>query len=245
MRGTLIYLGYHDTPLQAAAAYDLAAYKTYGRRAVTNLELDSYGKDLLASLDAEPMDALVARLRRSEERLRSRQTGSGGPARFRGVVFSGGYWKAQIKANGRLVPLGQYESQHSAIAAYEQASKVLQGQGPAGYAGFPGMISYARSWEEQAAQVTNAAAFAHAALGRSANGGSDSPLVTAPVTPTESDSKSGGSSGGSFRAFRRQGSVSLSDSDGTQKPRIYAPVASMAEPGKPMDGLLMLLEAAQ
>ena len=203
MRGRLIYLGYHDTPLQAAAAYDLAAYKTYGKGAVTNLDLDSYGDGLLAALDAEPMDSLVARLRRSEERLRTRQ---GSASRFRGVSFGREGWKAQIKVNGRLLHLGHFKTQQHAAAAYEQAARSLHGVAPAEHGYVSSLAAMANpqaeapplqpagSWEEQA-QTASAAAVAHAALGGSLWGGLPSSCAAGDIavqvhgteTPTASD----------------------------------------------------------
>ena len=207
VRGRLIYLGYHDTPLQAAAAYDLAAYKTYGRGAVTNLELDSYGDGLLAALDAEPMDSLVARLRRSEERLRTRAVST---SSFRGISIGREGWKAQIKVNGRLLHLGHYKTQQHAAAAYEQAARSLHGAAPAVH-GYVSSLATAASWEEQA-QTASAAAVAHAALGGSlwdglpAGSGDD---VQDAETPTGSDL-------GAALSISRGGSApapSMTDSD--------------------------------
>ena len=110
-------------------------------------------------LDAEPMDSLVARLRRSEERLRTRQ---GSASRFRGVSFGREGWKAQIKVNGRLLHLGHFKTQQHAAAAYEQAARSLHGVAPAEHGYVSSLAAMANpqaeapplqpagSWEEQA-----------------------------------------------------------------------------------------------
>ncbi len=103
VNGKHIHCGYHDTPEEAAGAYNRAALKYFGKFAKINEDIDQP-----EHLDSEIYIKQFPRKRRNTT------------SKYRGVSFikSRQAWYAQIQIKGKTIGFGFYSSEELAAEAY-------------------------------------------------------------------------------------------------------------------------------
>lgn len=80
-------------------------------------------------INGDPLDNRFCNLREATRHQNMHNTKKrAGTSRYKGVSKSFGKWKAQIRANGNPIHLGQFATEEEAHAAYCKAAKELHGE---------------------------------------------------------------------------------------------------------------------
>ncbi|KDD72107.1 hypothetical protein H632_c3857p0, partial [Helicosporidium sp. ATCC 50920] len=131
-----VSVGYYDTELAAARAYDRAAIGLLGRghsNLQTNFELDDYAGESIPRLTGKTREEVKSTLKSERLRVapRRRFSSRARTSRFMGVGSSNrkNQWQARILVHGKVTHLGYYDGEEAAARVYDRVALALHGPG--------------------------------------------------------------------------------------------------------------------